>query len=54
MEEIKKEEQIDEQKSSETFPTYEILNTFKISDEEYAICKIRNVKCENKTTRQSI
>ncbi|MCI8272869.1 MAG: hypothetical protein HFJ55_02160 [Clostridia bacterium] len=54
MKEIKEKEQLEVKKSIETFPTYEILATFEINDEEYAICKKREVKCENKTTRQNI
>lgn len=38
----------------ESFPTYEILKTFEINDEECVICKRRNVKGENKTTRKNI
>lgn len=50
---MEKEEQVSNKKYIKTFPTYEILTTFEINNEEYAICKKRYVKGENKTTRQN-
>ena len=46
-------EKIKVQVDKQTFPTFEILQIFEINNEEYAICKRRDVRCENKKTRQN-